>query len=155
MEVQNGENLSHAALPRLPRQRNQLRPCIGRIGLEVGQPKILTYLAKNGPCPQKQLADYFEVDSAAVSRMLDSLEKGGFITRRLSAHSRRSNLVELTEKGRQACDAGQQCCGELEERMLRGFTPQEREAFAGYLSRAYQNLHAEKGEGHEGPQTTA
>ena len=57
-------------------QRNQLRPCIGRIGLEVGQPKILTYLAKNGPCPQKQLADYFEVDSAAVSRMLDSLEKG-------------------------------------------------------------------------------
>ena len=80
-------------------QRNQLRPCIGRIGLEVGQPKILTYLAKNGPCPQKQLAGYFEVDSAAVSRMLDSLEKGGFITRRLSAHSRRSNLVELTEKG--------------------------------------------------------
>ena len=124
-------------------QRNQLRPCIGRIGLEVGQPKILTYLAKNGPCP------------AAVSRMLDSLEKGGFITRRLSAHSRRSNLVELTEKGRQACDAWQQCCGELEERMLRGFTQQEREAFAGYLSRAYQNLHAEKGEGHEGPQTTA
>ena len=55
-------------------QRNQLRPCIGRIGLEVGQPKILTYLAKNGPCPQKQLAGYFEVDSAAVSRMLDSLE---------------------------------------------------------------------------------
>ena len=60
--------------------------------------------------------------------MLDSLEKGGFITRRLSAHSRRSNLVELTEKGRQACDAWQQCCGELEERMLRGFTQQEREA---------------------------
>lgn len=40
-------------------QRNQLRPCIGRIGLEVGQPKILTYLAKNGPCPQKQLAGLF------------------------------------------------------------------------------------------------
>ena len=131
-------------------QRNQLRPCIGRIGLEVGQPKILPYLAKNGPCPQKQLADYFEVDSAAVSRMLDSLEKGGFITRRLSAHSRRSNLVELTEKGRQAYAVWQDCCGELEERMLRGFTHQEREAFAGYLSRAYQNLHAEKGEGHEG-----
>lgn len=99
-------------------QRNQLRPCIGRIGLEVGQPKILTYLAKNGPCPQKQLAGYFEVDSAAVSRMLDSLEKGGFITRRLSAHSRRSNLVELTEKGRQAYAVWQDCCGELEERML-------------------------------------
>ena len=93
--------------------------------------------------------------SRALSRWASPSEKGGFITRRLSAHSRRSNLVELTEKGRQACDAWQQCCGELEERMLRGFTQQEREAFAGYLSRAYQNLHAEKGEGHEGPQTTA
>lgn len=82
-------------------------------------------------------------------------KRGGFITRRLSAHSRRSNLVELTEKGRQAYAVWQDCCGELEERMLRGFTQQEREAFAGYLSRAYQNLHAEKGEGHEGPQTTA
>ena len=30
-------------------QRNQLRPCIGRIGLEVGQPKILTYLARMDP----------------------------------------------------------------------------------------------------------
>lgn len=136
-------------------QRNQLRPCIGRIGLEVGQPKILTYLAQNGPCPQKQLADYFDVDSAAVSRMLDSLEKGGFITRKLSERSRRSNLIELTARGRQASDAWQDCCGELEERMLRGFTQQEREQFADYLARAYQNLHTKKGEGHEGPETTA
>ena len=63
-------------------QRSYLRPCLGEIGLVVGQPKLITYLACHGPCGQRELAEYFEVDSAAVSRMVDSLEKGGFITRR-------------------------------------------------------------------------
>lgn len=132
-------------------QRNHLRPCIAQIGLEVGQPKLLTYLSQNGPCPQKQLAAYFDVDSAAISRMLDSLEKGGFITRKMSQHSRRSNFVELTEKGRQACEAWQSCCEEFEQQMLQGFSEEERAQFADFLSRAYQNLRIEKGEGHERP----
>ena len=56
-------------------QRNYLRPYIGDLGLEIGQPKILAYLAKRGACCQKDLADYFQIDSAAVSRMLVALEK--------------------------------------------------------------------------------
>ena len=49
-------------------QRSYLRPCLGEIGLVVGQPKLITYLACHGPCGQRELAEYFEVDSAAVSR---------------------------------------------------------------------------------------
>ena len=59
-------------------QRSYLRPCLGEIGLVVGQPKLITYLACHGPCGQRELAEYFEVDSAAVSRMVDSLENGRF-----------------------------------------------------------------------------
>lgn len=121
-------------------QRSYLRPCLGEIGLVVGQPKLIAYLADHGPCGQRELAEYFEVDSAAISRMVDSLEKGGFITRRPSAESRRRNSIELTEKGRQANEAWGKRCREMEKIMLQGFTPEEREQFAGYLSRAYQNL---------------
>ena len=42
-------------------QRNYLRPYIGDLGLEIGQPKILAYLAKRGACCQKDLADYFQI----------------------------------------------------------------------------------------------
>lgn len=56
-------------------QRNYLRPCFGRIGLGAGQPKLLVYLDSHGPCRQKELADYFEIDPAAVSRMMDTLER--------------------------------------------------------------------------------
>ena len=98
-------------------QRNYLRPCLSEVGLEVGQPKLLEYLASHGPCPQRELADYFEIDSAAVSRMLDALEKGRFVIRRQNEQSRRSNLVELTEKGRRANQLWQARCREMEQRV--------------------------------------
>ena len=121
-------------------ERNYLRPCLETIGLEVGQPKLLGYLSTNGSCSQKQLASYFDIDSAAVSRMLDSLEKKGFITRKTDERSRRSNLVEITEKGLQAHKEWRRHCRETEAIMLQGFDAAEKEQFAEFLSRAYQNF---------------
>ena len=93
---------------------------------------------------QRELAEYFEVDSAAVSRMVDSLEKGGFITRRPNEENRRCNSIELTEKGHRADETWRERCREMEELMLDGFSAEERERFAGYLSRAYRNLRGQK-----------
>ncbi len=92
------------------------------------------------PCRQRELADYFEIDGAAVSRMIDTLEKGGFVTRTTDAESRRSNLIELTEKGRMAHQQWVAHCASLEQQMLYDFDESEREQFAAYLARAYQNL---------------
>ena len=123
-------------------QRKYLRRCMAEIGLGAGQPKLISYLAAHGPCRQREMADYFEVDPAAVSRMLEPLQKGGFVTRRTDEQSRRCDLVEITPKGRLANEAWQQRCREMESVMLRDFPPGERERFAAYLARAYQNLRA-------------
>ena len=48
--------------------------------------------------------------------------------------------MDLTPAGREAYEQWQVCCREMEERMLRDFTPQERENFSDYLARAYRNL---------------
>lgn len=121
-------------------QRNYLRPLLGQIGLEVGQPKLLAYLSEHKSCRQREFADYFEIDGAAVSRMIDALEKGGFVTRTTDAESRRSNLIALTEKGRMAQQQWVAHCASLEQQMLYDFDASEREQFAAYLARAYQNL---------------
>ena len=121
-------------------QRGYLRPCLERIGLGPGQPKLVSYLAEHGPCRQRELADYFEVDPAAVSRMVEALQKGGFVARRADQSSRRGDLLELTPRGEEAARAWQERCREAEERILRGFSPEERERFADYLTRAYRNL---------------
>lgn len=123
-------------------QRAWLRPGRAALGLGPGQPKLIHYLARCGPCSQKQLACYFEVDPAAVCRMLDSLEKGGFVLRRTGPNDRRTGLVELTDKGRAASAAWEDACRAMEQQMLQGFSAREADQFADYLRRARDNLRA-------------
>ena len=120
-------------------QRNILRPYMRALGLGAGQPKLIAYLAEHGPCRQRELADYFEVDPAAISRMVESLEKGGFITVAADGKDRRRNLLSTTDRGLEAARAWLAKRAQVEEIMLRGFSPEEREAFSAYLTRARQN----------------
>lgn len=128
-------------------QRAILRREGAALGLGTGQPKLLFYLLTHGSCMQKELAEYFEVDPAAVSRMLLALEREGFISRDAGSPRRRCGLVELTEKGREAAQAWSDCGARFDERLLRGFSPEEKERFADYLYRAYANLRSEEAEG--------
>lgn len=121
-------------------QRGYLRPHLDEIGLGSGQPKLLTYLCLNGSCNQRELADYFEIDPAAVSRMLESMKKGGFIERAPDERNRRSEIITPTEKGRSASEKWRCACTHMERQLLRGFTPEETVRFADLLSRAYRNL---------------
>ena len=121
-------------------QRNALRPHRGELGLGAGQPKVLGYLIRNGASRQRQLAEYCEIDPAAISRMLDSMQKGGFVTRQADEENRRCERIQITDRGRAAYETWQGFCGEMEQRMLAGFTEEERTQFADYLGRAYRNL---------------
>ena len=88
------ENTFHMLLYRaMHAQRSYLRPCLRELGLGTGQPKLLRFLSSHGPCRPKEIADYFEIDPAAVSRMLDALEKGGFVTREPDETCRRSDRM--------------------------------------------------------------
>lgn len=126
-------------------QHNALRPYLAKLGLGFGQPKILGYLSRNGASSQRQLADYYDVDPATVCRMLDSLQKGGFVSRHPDAADKRRDLIELTPAGQETYGKWQDCCQEMEQRMLAGFTPEERADFSNYLTRAYHNLKPERG----------
>ena len=125
-------------------QRSYLRPSVTELGLGTGQPKLLAYLAFYGPCSQKELASYFEIDPAAVCRMLDTLERNGFVNR-VPGSDRRGGLVQLTDEGRRVQEAWSSRCEEMEQTLLQGFSEEERAAFADYLVRAYRNLRLGQG----------
>mgnify|MGYP002564153225 CR=1 FL=1 len=127
-------------------RRSYLGPSLKELGFGSGQPKLVDYLDRRGPCRQRELSDYFEVDPAAVSRMLDALERGGFVARRPDQTRRRRDLVEITDKGRQAHELWEERCQEMENVMLSDFTAEEREQFCDYLARAHRNLRASKGD---------
>ena len=120
--------------------QNYLRPHLNKLGLSPGQPKVLRCLTARGPCSQRVLADYCEVDPSAICRMLDSLERDGFLVRRPSKTDRRTGEVTLTEKGREAFESWDSQLRQLEDRMLQGFSAQERDQLADFLARAYRNV---------------
>ena len=123
-------------------QKQLMHPYMASIGLGTGQPKLLSYLAENGSCTPRELADFYELDPAGVSRMLDALERKGFVSFAPHADDRRCKVVSLTREGERVARAWNAACAEEARAMLDGFTPDEREAFADYLRRAHANLRA-------------
>lgn len=121
--------------------RARLRRRGAELGLGPGQPKLLVYLAIYGPCGQRELADYFETDPAAICRMTDALVRAGFATS-MPGRDRRTRMLTVTGRGRMAAEAWERDCTSEEETMLAGFTPEERAAFADYLTRVRANLRA-------------
>ena len=121
-------------------QKQLMHPFMARVGLGTGQPKLLSYLASNGPCTAREFADYFELDPAGVSRMLDALVRKGFVTVAPHADDRRRKVVSLTAEGERVSRAWNAACCEEAAAMLTGFSPAECEAFTEYLRRAHANL---------------
>ena len=131
-------------------QQNFLRPYLKELGLSPGQPKVLRELGASGSRSQRDLAVCCEVDPSAISRMLDSMERGGFLLRKPDPNDRRSDLVELTEKGEAALEKWEEQCMVIERQMLDGFLPEEKAQLMNFLERAYQNVKAPAGEGMTG-----
>ena len=121
-------------------QRNYLRPYLKEMGLSPGQPKVLRYLSERDHSSQRELADYCDVDPSAICRMLDSMERGGFVTRSPSPTDRRSGQVALTPLGRDTLEAWERRCKVIEEQMLQGFSPEERAQLRDFLERTYRNV---------------
>ena len=129
-------------------RRNYLGPSLKELGFGSGQPKLVNYLDRHGPCTQRELAEFYEVDPEAVSRMLSALEKRGYVTRRADGANRRRDLVEVTPAGRRAVEQWRERSRAAEDVMLQGFTEEERARFADYLARVHRNL---RGKGGGGP----
>ena len=131
----------HALLYRAAhRQRNAMRPYLRRLGLGPGQPRLLVSLERDGPSSQKRLADSLEVDPSEVCLMLDTLEKGGFVSRGVDRNDRRADTIAITDKGRRALEAWQQVGRQIDRQMLQGFTDEEVKQLAEYLERLRANL---------------
>ena len=78
-------------------------------------------------------------DPGAMTRLLDRLEKRGFLRRVRSPHDRRAIRLELTEKGRAALPRIKAAAVTVFNRFLRGFSRAEAEQLVDYLRRLLAN----------------
>ena len=71
------------------------------LGLTRGQWLVLTRLYRRPGSSQTELADMLEIDRASAGRMIDRMEKNGWVERRADAGDRRINRLHLTSDARQ------------------------------------------------------
>lgn len=92
------------------------------------------------PMSQQNMADLLKVDKASIVRIVDDLEKKAYIKRTPNTEDKRIFFLELDRKGNRFIKDILEGINNLNEEMLIGFMPKEKELFLQFLHKAYKNL---------------
>jgi len=114
---------------------------LAKMDLTASQGCIMGYLwhQKVPPCP-KNVEEAFALSHSCVSGILSRLEKKGFIALLPDESDRRCKRIHIQEKGYACHEMMHETIMSIEERMSRGFTPEEKENFNSLLVRAIENM---------------
>lgn len=110
------------------------------LGLYRGQPSVLQALWEQEGLMHTELARCLQVQPATITKMLQRMEKAGFIERRPDPDDQRVSRVYLTDAGRAVRADVQQVWRQLEEEAFAGFTLEERVLLRRFFLQVRENL---------------
>ncbi|WP_428428111.1 MarR family winged helix-turn-helix transcriptional regulator [Pararhizobium sp.] len=89
-------------------------------GLTLSRAKALFALSKRDGLNQRELADELGIETPTIVRLLDGMEKQGFIERRVEATDRRAKQIHMTDRGRDIAGEIDKLACEIREQVLGG-----------------------------------
>jgi DNA-binding MarR family transcriptional regulator len=110
------------------------------LGLYRGQPRMLRVLWDQEGLTHTELSRQLQVQPATITKMLQRMEKAGFVVRRHDPDDQRVSRVYLTQAGRAVRDDVQQVWRRLEEEAFAGFTEEESVLLRQFFLRIRANL---------------
>jgi DNA-binding MarR family transcriptional regulator len=96
---------------------------------------LLVRISDAGSVRATDLAAYFGVDKAAVSRQVTSLERLGFLARQRDPQDARAHRLQLTDAGAERLAEVRSARRERVRRQLDSWDPAEVRTFAGLLAK--------------------
>ena len=115
---------------------------------DLGSPLILFILHRRGDrgeiSSQRELAQALGVSQATIATSLKSLERLGYVERRLDDRDNRRNRIAITEKGAAAVRQCVAVCEEVDRRMTCGLSQQELTQLEGLHRKMLDNLSQRK-----------
>ena len=105
------------------------------LGLYRGQPLVIEILWQKEGLTQVELARQMNNSQATVTKMLQRMEKAGFILRKPDPADQRIMRVYLTETGRKIKKDVDQVHMKMENESFQDFTEADRQVFRLYLLR--------------------
>ena len=110
------------------------------IGLTRAQWLVLTRLYRRPGASQTELAVMLEIDRASAGRMLDRMEKNGWVERRADSEDRRINRLYLTDDARGAHKAMWAIAEATVDDALAPLSERERDQFTRLAARVKAQL---------------
>ena len=131
---------------RLRRRSAALQETLGMSGT---QGNILNFILVEGQkhsIYQKDIEKYFGICRSAVTNIIQTLEKKGYICRASVANDARLKKVMLTEKGRENHEKLGEIFQKMDAQLEEGITEEELHAFMHVIDKVYYNMGKMKGE---------
>ncbi|MEV6711544.1 MarR family transcriptional regulator [Lentzea sp. NPDC051208] len=135
-----GGPVSHAIFRLARIHRMVAGQLLRRIGLHPNQELLMMQLWDMGPQSQSDLVVALDSDSATMTRMIQRLERAGFVRRGRSESDRRVVVVEPTAASQALRQEVELTWRRLEEMTLRGLDDDERAEARQVLERLEKNL---------------
>jgi DNA-binding MarR family transcriptional regulator len=96
------------------------------LGLHLGQETVLMQLWEEEGLTQSQLVERLGVEPPTVTKMLQRMERAGFVTRREDVRDARVSRVHLTPRGRKLEASVRAVARRAEEQLVKRLSPEER-----------------------------
>lgn len=110
------------------------------LGLTRAQWSVLAILSSRDGMSQSQLAETLEIEKTTIGRLIDHVEKSGWLERRAIPGDRRSWGVYLTEQARPVIAEVETIVLSTREEMLHGLTPPQQQELIQALQSVKTNL---------------
>ncbi len=113
---------------------------LNKTGIYRAQHQILMYLSKHPQSSQKQIAERFNISSAAVATSLKKLERGGYLERAVDREDNRFHQVSLTEKGQKVVEDSHEIFQRTIEETYLGLSGEELGEAMAFYEKMEENL---------------
>ena len=140
MNIINNEALGWLVYKTRKLLNNKLQNLLKDCGISSEQLGILNLIHAKQGCNQKEVAEILLKDRAAVSRILNILEKNKLVRRKNSSNDRREFLLYITDKGNGIYEKAIKIVNQQVQEIDSIFSENERKQFKKLLNKLISDI---------------
>ncbi|MFL6355928.1 MAG: MarR family winged helix-turn-helix transcriptional regulator [Nitrososphaeraceae archaeon] len=114
-----------------------------KVGVTVGQWKVIVMLVKQNGLTQKETADKLGLEGPTLIPIIDKMEKDGLLVRRVDSSDRRNNRIYRTEKADALWDRMMECATKVRQVSVKDISEENIRIMRNVLDKIWQNLRVE------------
>lgn len=120
--------------------RRRFEDRAAELGLSSAQWRCLVHLVREGQASQARLAELLEIEPISVSRLLDRMQDGGWVSRDPDPADRRVRIVTPTDKTAEAFAEAKKIADRIYDDALANLPPGTRDQLMSILRHIIANL---------------